>query len=619
MKITLGTFLLQQLLALKITHIYGVPGDYNLALLEMIEHDANMEFIGNCNELNAAYAADGYARLKGAGAVITTYGVGDLAALSGIAGAYAESVAVICIAGTPPLHAMKNRALLHHSLADGNFDNVMTCFKQFTAAQALLTPENAATEIPRLISCAWQQKKPVYMQLPSDIVDVEIDIENSFYSPKLPTSDIRYLALAAAALLARIEQAKRPIILVDQMVDRYQLQPLVVALAHKFAIPLASMPTAKGVIAENTPGWQGSYCGNLSRPELFEHVAQADCILSFGVRFTDAATGYFSQQCSEAAVVDIQPYSLKLDNRAYPAVTAAELLLVLLDGGTPVSLPAETPFIILPETESKPAYTLHHTEYRLLDCNNVKPSVRYSPIVDSHQQEELSLSSVISSTQLDQANFWQYIRGFLQTDDVLVVENGTSGIAIGGMPIPDGVTVVNQPIWGSIGYTLPALLGTMMAAPHRRHLLFIGDGAFQLTAQELSTLLGCGQKPIIFLINNQGYTIERYILGASSSYNDIAAWSYSKLPEVLNPQVTSFCLIAETHEQLLLALAEASQRDSLVLIEVKLPKMDVPVMMKEFCRRCNNFNFGLQHRYPSELKISLESNQPRPDELISFT
>lgn len=147
MKITIGAFILQQLRTLNIDRIYGVPGDYNLALLELIEHDSNIEFIGNCNELNASYAADGYARLKGAGALITTYGVGDLAALSGIAGAYAESAPVVCLAGTPPLHAMKNHELLHHTLADGNFDNVMNCFKQFTVAQALITPENAAMEI----------------------------------------------------------------------------------------------------------------------------------------------------------------------------------------------------------------------------------------------------------------------------------------------------------------------------------------------------------------------------------------------------------------------------------------------------------------------------------------
>lgn len=554
MRITIGSFILQQLRALKVDRIYGVPGDYNLALLETIEHDQECEFIGNCNELNAAYAADGYARLKGAGALITTYGVGDLAALSGIAGAYAESAPVICIAGTPPLHAMQGNALLHHSLADGNFDNVMNCFRQFTVAQALITPENAATEIPRVIACAWQRKKPVYLQLPSDICEVEIEVADNPAPYRLPTSDASHLQLASAALLERINRAKRPIILIDQMVERYQLQTQVLALADKFAIPLTNMPTAKCAISENTPGWQGGYSGDLSRPELFELMAQSDCILSFGVRLVDSTTGYFSQQIPEQSVVDIQPFSLKLDNLSYPAVTASELLQALLEKAPATSLPPLKPL--------------------------------------SGPQQKLATPS---NEPLDQDYFWQRIRRFIQADDVLVVENGTSGAAIGGMRMPNGVTVVNQPIWGSIGYTLPALLGTMMAAPERRQLLFIGDGSFQLTAQELSTLLRHEQKPIVFLINNDGYTIERYILGETSSYNDIGAWDYAKLPAVLSPQTQAFCVAVETSQQLEMALEQASRQDQLAFIEVKLPMMDSPPAMKEFCRRCNSFNFGLHN------------------------
>lgn len=554
MRITIGSFILQQLRALKVDRIYGVPGDYNLALLETIEHDQRCQFIGNCNELNAAYAADGYARLKGAGTLITTYGVGDLAALSGIAGAYAESAPVICIAGTPPLHAMQSHALLHHSLADGNFDNVMNCFRQFTVAQALITPENAATEIPRVIACAWQQKKPVYLQLPSDICEVEIEVADNPCSYRLPGSDASHLQLASAALLERINRAKRPIILIDQMVERYQLQALVLALADKFAIPLTNMPTAKCAISENTPGWQGGYSGDLSRPELFELMAQSDCILSFGVRLVDSTTGYFSQQIPAQAVIDIQPYMLKLDNLSYPAVTAAELLQSVLDQAPATSPPPLTP--------------LAAPQHKLATPGN---------------------------EPLEQGYFWQRIQRFIQADDVLVVENGTSGAAIGGMRLPSGVSVVNQPIWGSIGYTLPALLGTMMAAPQRRQLLFIGDGSFQLTAQELSTLLRHEQKPIIFLINNDGYTIERYILGETSSYNDIGMWDYAKLPAVLSPQTSAFCAVVATGQQLEMALERASRQDRLAFIEVKLPMMDSPAAMKEFCRRCNSFNFGLHN------------------------
>ncbi|MGP2688267.1 alpha-keto acid decarboxylase family protein, partial [Serratia nevei] len=513
MKITIGSFILQQLHALNVDRIYGVPGDYNLSLLELLENDERLAFVGNCNELNASYAADGYARMKGAGALIVTYGVGDLAALSGIAGAYAESSPVICIAGTPPLHAMKNHQLLHHTLGDGNFDNVMNCFKQFTVAQALITPENAAQEIPRVISRAWIEKKPVYLQLPSDICDVEIEIAAAATAPQLPASDKYNVQLAAMALLTKIKRAQRPIMLVDQMVDRYQLQQLVIAVAHRFAIPLTNMPTAKCIIPENTAGWMGGYSGNLSRPELYEHMAHSDCVLSFGVRLVDSTTGYFSQHIPAAAQVDIQPFSMKLDNTSYPAVATADLLQALLD-----------------LSEDAPAQPL-------------------APLASPHEK-----LATPSDAPIDQAYLWRRIQRFIRADDVVVVENGTSGAAIGGMRMPDGVKVVNQPIWGSIGYTLPALLGTLMAAPERRHLLFIGDGSFQLTAQEVSTLLRCEQKPIIFLINNDGYTIERYILGESSSYNDISPWDYAKLPAVLNTRSQPFSVAVETTQQLEMAL-----------------------------------------------------------------
>lgn len=141
MKMSIGSFLIDRLVSLGVSRIYGVPGDYNLEFLELLENSKRLAFVGTCNELNAAYAADGEARLKGISVVLTTYGVGDLATLPGVAGAYAEGVPVLSISGAPPLRAIRSKALLHHTLADGNYRNVMNCFREFTVAQALITPE----------------------------------------------------------------------------------------------------------------------------------------------------------------------------------------------------------------------------------------------------------------------------------------------------------------------------------------------------------------------------------------------------------------------------------------------------------------------------------------------
>ncbi len=147
MKTSIGEFLFTRLRQAGIAHVTGVPGDYNLELLEQISQIEGLRFVGTCKELNAAYAADRYARINGVSALLTTYGVGELSAICGVACACAEHVPVICINGAPPLHAMQRRWLLHHSLADGNFDNMLTCYQQFTVAQARLTPSNSADEL----------------------------------------------------------------------------------------------------------------------------------------------------------------------------------------------------------------------------------------------------------------------------------------------------------------------------------------------------------------------------------------------------------------------------------------------------------------------------------------
>lgn len=195
----------------------------------------------------------------------------------------------------------------------------------------------------RVISRAWIEKKPVYLQLPSDICDVEIEISRTATSPQLPQSNPYNVQLAAMALLARIKQAQKPIILIDQMVDCFQLQQLVVDVAHKFAIPLTNMPTAKCIIPETTAGWMGGYSGDLSRPELYDHMAHADCVLTFGVRLVDSTTGYFSHHIPAGTQIDIQPFSLKLGNTSYPAVAAADLLQALLTLDKGITAPPLAP------------------------------------------------------------------------------------------------------------------------------------------------------------------------------------------------------------------------------------------------------------------------------------
>lgn len=548
MRTTIGAFLINRLNALGIARIYGVPGDYNLEFLELLGTSNGLPFIGTCNELNAAYAADGEARLNGISVVLTTYGVGDLSALPGIAGAYAEGVPVISISGAPPLAAIQSKALLHHTLADGNYDNVMNCYREFTVACARITPDNAVREIDRVLSACWHEKRPVYLQLPSDICYVEIDVPDTLPDLKTRVSDAKRLEAAAEKIYARLMQAERPLLLVDSMVRSQQIGALLERLIAHWQIPFAAKSPAKAVLPETSPYFMGIYRGKGSHPALFDYVAQSDCILGFGVRFTDVTSGYFTERFKPEALIDLQPSDVRVDGVFHAGVQIADLLSVLLQMPAPWS---HAPACPIPLAATKP--------------------------IDHGWTQD---------------SFWNRIGQFIAPGDIVIAENGTSNVGLAGQTLPAGCDYIAQPIWGAIGYTLPALLGTLLAAPKRRQLLFIGDGSMQLTVQELSTILRHGLKPVIFLINNDGYTIERLILGETAPYNDIATWRYTDLPTVFAPQADAKSFQVETMAALEAVLADLEDPETLTFIEVKFPRMDAPSGMAAFCKKVTSYDYG---------------------------
>ncbi|WP_460418191.1 alpha-keto acid decarboxylase family protein [Pseudomonas sp. microsymbiont 2] len=553
MDMTIGDFLLRRLQEFGIRHLFGVPGDYNLTLLEQVEVMPDLRFIGNCNELNAAYAADGYARAQGFGAVLTTYGVGDLSALNGIAGAYAERVPVVMISGMPPLHAIIDRALMHHTLADGNYDNIMVAVRQFTVAQARITVENAAQEIDRVLQTCYRERRPVYLQLPSDLAYLHIEVPDTPLQLSEARSEPGQLQHVVAQLRDRLAKASRPVVLVDIDVERFGLTEQVLELIERLELPFANLPPAKAMLPESHHLWLGTYAGAGSAPAVREAIEQADCVLSIGARFADVSTALFSQKFQDGALIQLQPYAASMAKVHYNAVSMRQVLETLV----------QQPPVMQAAPRQVPPFS--------------------GPAAYQAQPER----------PLSQLRFWQRIANLIRGDELIIAESGTSSAGLNGLRMPRGVTYLTQPIWGSIGYTLPALLGSLLAQPQRRQMLFIGDGSLQMTVQELSTILAHDLKPIIFLINNDGYTIERLILGEHSSYNDINPWRYAQLPKVLDTRDRARHFTVHTEDQLEVTLIEAEACDSLVFIEVVMERMDAPESLKRFARLFAEFDYGL--------------------------
>jgi indolepyruvate decarboxylase len=530
---SVGEFLLRRLREAGVEHAFGVPGDYNLELLQQMEDTGRLEWIGACNELNASYAADGYARLNGLAALIVTNAVGALSAINGVAGSYSEHVPVICICGSIPYRSMQRGLGMHHTMADGTWDRFLGAYAQVTAAQARLTLDNAVTEIDRLILTAWREKLPVYMELPSDIGYLDIDVPSAPLVLEEPPSDPERLRSCTAAIAGRLSQAKSPAILVDLDADRYGATGEVMALAEKMQLPVAVATTAVAVIDQAFPYYAGIYNGKASQPRAREAVEDSDCLLSIGYRPIDLTTGDFTASLP-AATIHARGHSVDIGQDNYQAVTLTEVLRGVTDA--------------VPRVTNRPA----------------RQPAPPAAAMGSHGD---------GSAKLTQAAYWQAIQGYLRPGDVLIAEDGTSYGAL-GLRLPQDCTVVAQAIWGSIGYTVGSLLGTLTAAPGRRHLLFVGDGSFQLTAQEVSTMLRHDYKPVIFLINNRGYTIERCWLGKTSRFNDVANWAYADLPKVFRPDTTARSFVARTAADLDKALS--APNDTLIFIESIMDPYDAP-------------------------------------------
>lgn len=551
MFIEIGDFLNLRLKQMGILHLFGVPGDFNLSYLEQVEADSQLEFIGNCNELNAAYAADGYARINGFAALTTTYGVGDLSAINGIAGAYAENVPVVHISGIPPLHVVQKGTLVHHTLVDGNYDNIMNCMKEFTVAQTRLTPANAAFEIDRVLRQCFLDRRPVHIQLPSDITHVKIEVTDRPLDLSYPAVEPELLQSAVAKLCEVIGSAKNPALLIDNEASVFGVTSLLNDLSQKCSIPFASMLTAKNIMDEGSPRYVGTYVGGASQPNVRSTIEQSDCLIGVGVRFSDVGTGVFTHQIATENYIEIKPYALTIFGQDYPGIEIGQLLVEL--------------------------------------NKKVAPRKLIKPILEKQQPQVID---VPEQQKLSQDILWSAVADFIKEDDVIIGEVGTSNSALAGLKLPATAKYIAQPLWGSIGYTLPALLGSLLAAPERRQILFIGDGSFQLTVQELSTIIRHGLKPIIFLLNNGGYTIERLIMGENAAYNDIQNWHYTEIPGVFNGKHQYKSCVVETAGQLKQTLDTMHQFDGLTFIELKLPAMDAPLSLKKFASVIARFDYG---------------------------
>ncbi|ECE0400220.1 indolepyruvate decarboxylase [Salmonella enterica subsp. enterica] len=545
---TVADYLLDRLAGCGIGHLFGVPGDYNLQFLDHVIDHPTLRWVGCANELNAAYAADGYARMSGAGALLTTFGVGELSAINGIAGSYAEYVPVLHIVGAPCSAAQQRGELMHHTLGDGDFRHFYRMSQAISVASAILDEQNACFEIDRVVGEMLAARRPGYIMLPADVAKKTAIPPTQALA--LPVHEAQSGVETAFRYHARqcLMNSRRIALLADFLAGRFGLRPLLQRWMAETPIAHATLLMGKGLFDEQHPNFVGTYSAGASSKEVRQAIEDADRVICVGTRFVDTLTAGFTQQLSAERTLEIQPYASRI-------------------GETWFNLPMAQAVSTLREL--------------CLECAFAPPPTRSAgqPVR-------------IDKGELSQESFWQTLQQYLKPGDIILVDQGTAAFGAAALSLPDGAEVVVQPLWGSIGYSLPAAFGAQTACPDRRVILIIGDGAAQLTIQEMGSMLRDGQAPVILLLNNDGYTVERAIHGAAQRYNDIASWNWTQIPSALNAAQQAECWRVTQAIQLAEVLERLVRPQRLSFIEVMLPKADLPELLRTVTRALEARNGG---------------------------
>jgi TPP-dependent 2-oxoacid decarboxylase len=532
-EITIGEYLIQQLSQHGVDHIFGVPGDYVLKFMTLIEQ-SNVKLINTCDEQGAGFAADAYARLRGLGVVCVTYGVGGLKVANTTAQGFAELSPVVVISGAPGIEERLKHPLIHHKVRD--FDTQKKVFEQLTVASTVLdNPETALEEIDRVLAAALRFKRPVYIEIPRDMVMVTAKRYHTRIIPK-PQSDPETIKVALSEAINLINNARQPVILAGEEIHRFNLQNVLLDLIRKSNIPVAATILGKSVIDEDEPAYLGIYQGGIGQQEVRQYVESSDCIIILGVMMTDINLGIYTARLERDRCIHAFSEKLSIGYHVYEDIQFSDFM----DG-------LATADLVQRELHCPP---------------NCKPTQDYKV---EEPNKPVSVERLFAR-----------LNNFLTENTIVISDVGDALFGAADFTVHQSTAFMSPAYYASLGFAVPAAIGAQMAKPNLRPLVLVGDGAFQMTGIELSAAARFGCNPIVIVLNNGGYVTERYII--DGGFNDILPWDYSRLPEVFGK---GRGFLVKTEGELEVALQEAAlHTESFCLLDVRLDKMDASSTLK---------------------------------------
>ncbi|XP_026379014.1 pyruvate decarboxylase 1-like [Papaver somniferum] len=555
---TLGRHLARRLVQVGVSDVFAVPGDFNLTLLDDLIAEPGLKLVGCCNELNAGYAADGYARSRGVAACAVTFTVGGLSILNAIAGAYSENLPIICIVGGPNSNDYGTNRILHHTIGLPDFSQELRCFQTVTCYQAIVNNlEDAHEQIDTAISTALKESKPVYISVSCNLSAIPHPTFSRepvpfCLAPKLSNSLGLEAAVEAAAEF--LNKAVKPVMVAGPKLRVAKACTAFHELADACGYPVAVMPSAKGLMKETHPHFIGTYWGAVSTAFCAEIVESADAYIFAGPIFNDYSSVGYSLLLKKEKAIIVQPDRVVIANGpAFGCVLMMDFL----------------PALAKKLKRNTTAYENYHRIY-----------VPEGLPLECDPKEPLRVNIL-----------FKHIQTMLSGDSAMIAETGDSWFNCQKLKLPEGCGYEFQMQYGSIGWSVGATLGYAQAAKDKRVIACIGDGSFQVTAQDISTMLRCEQNPIIFLINNGGYTIEVEI--HDGPYNVIKNWNYTALVDAIhNGDGKCWTTKVQCEEELVKAIETATEvkKDCLCFIEIVVHKDDTSKELLEWGSRVSSAN-----------------------------
>lgn len=546
MKVSVSNYLLRRLKEMDVHYLFGIPGDYMLPFFnELVDGDHGVRHIAVSNELIGGYAADGYAKINGFGAVAATFGPGALNATNAVAGAYADDIPLILVTGTPSTKVLTTPSeKIYHHVVQKHLDATLDIFKTITvSAQRIMRVEDAATIIDDMICASFQSKKPCYLEIPLDLQTAEIDAPDSPLTPLFGSSSPERLKAAVEQAVKTIENSRTRTVIVGHLIEREKMADVTCSLIEKIGAQVVTTFQNKNGAFESSPNAAGFYMGKLSLEHTRNIVEHSELTILVGKKYNEMDSGLFSSKPDEESQIAILLDHVVVNGHRFDHVYLKDFLPALLDGlktaeATPSTFPAD---------EKKFFYE------------------RAEPI------EPTNAKLTVDRTMLQLAHY-------IREGDIMFGETGgyLSALQIG---LPADALAFGNGNWISLGSGFGNLVGaTFSNESNRRIIGILGDGGFHMTVQGLSTLIMYEKNAALFVLNNVGYTIERALHPeVERSYNNILNWKYHLLPEAFGgvPAITGNGYDVRTEKELAEVLSVLSEPQGVTIVNIHLDPNDL--------------------------------------------